>query len=84
MTASAATRVSSREPASAGQAPGWRLPLAACVVLAALSLLLPSEPTYDPWAWIIWGREITQADLVTTSGPSWKPLPVLFTTVAPL
>ena len=39
-----------------------------------------SAPTYDPWAWIIWGREITQWDLVTTNGPSWKPLPVLFTT----
>jgi hypothetical protein len=54
--------------------------LLACLGLAALSLLLVSAPTYDPWAWIIWGREITQWDLVTTDGPSWKPLPVLFTT----
>lgn len=54
--------------------------VAGSLVLAALSLLLPSAPTYDPWAWIIWGREITQWDLVTTNGPSWKPLPVLFTT----
>jgi hypothetical protein len=53
----------------------------ACVALAALTLLLPSAPTYDPWAWIIWGREIAHLDLVTTEGPSWKPLPVLFTTV---
>jgi hypothetical protein len=37
-------------------------------------------PTYDPWAWILWGREIAHADLVTTGGPSWKPLPILFTT----
>lgn len=51
------------------------------VLLAALSLLGPSTPTYDPWAWIIWGREITQLDLVTDTGPSWKPLPVAFTTV---
>jgi hypothetical protein len=51
------------------------------LVLAALTLLLPSAPTYDPWAWIIWGREIAHLDLVTTGGPSWKPLPVLFTTV---
>jgi len=56
------------------------LVLAACLGLAALSLLAVSAPTYDPWAWIIWGREITQLDLVTTNGPSWKPLPVLFTT----
>jgi hypothetical protein len=54
--------------------------LLACLALAALSLLMVSAPTYDPWAWIIWGREITQWDLVTTAGPSWKPLPVLFTT----
>jgi hypothetical protein len=54
--------------------------LIACLALAALSLFFPSAPTYDPWAWIMWGREIVQLDLVTTGGPSWKPLPVLFTT----
>ena len=26
-------------------------------------------PTYDPWAWIIWGREITEWDLDTRTGP---------------
>ncbi len=41
--------------------------------------MLPSVPTYDPWAWLIWGREILHGDLVTTTGPSWKPFPVLFT-----
>jgi hypothetical protein len=58
----------------------WRLLVLGCLALAALSLLLPSVPTYDPWAWIIWGREVAQGDLVTTTGPSWKPLPVIFTT----
>jgi hypothetical protein len=58
----------------------WRLLVLACLGLAALSLLLPSVPTYDPWAWIIWGREIAHLDLVTVNGPSWKPLPVFFTT----
>src|SRR5687768_14624182 len=51
----------------------------ACVAVAALSLLGPSTPTYDPWAWIIWGREVVHLDLVTEGGPSWKPLPILFT-----
>ncbi|MEA2390124.1 MAG: hypothetical protein QOK31_233 [Solirubrobacteraceae bacterium] len=55
--------------------------VAACAALAALSLLLPSTPTYDPWAWILWGREIASGDLSTLTGPSWKPLPALFTTV---
>ena len=59
----------------------WKALLLACLGLGALSLLGPSSPTYDPWAWIIWGREIGHLDLNTVSGPSWKPLPVLFTTV---
>jgi hypothetical protein len=58
----------------------WRLLLLGCIALAALSLTLPSVPTYDPWAWIIWGREVAHLDLVTQTGPSWKPLPVIFTT----
>ncbi len=53
---------------------------AVCLVVAALTLLLPSTPTYDPWSWIIWGREILHLDLDTSTGPSWKPLPILFTT----
>lgn len=60
--------------------PAWAL-VALSVAVAGLSLLLPSAPTYDPWAWIIWGREITELDLDTVYGPSWKPLPVLFTTL---
>jgi hypothetical protein len=60
---------------------GWWWLLGGCLALAALSLVVwVSAPTYDPWAWIMWGREITEWDLVTTQGPSWKPLPVLFTT----
>jgi hypothetical protein len=87
MSAPGAARVLSRLPpppprADAVSAPvrPWRLLLLACLALATLSLLLPSVPTYDPWAWIIWGREILHGDLVTTTGPSWKPLPVIFTT----
>jgi hypothetical protein len=48
--------------------------------LAGLSLLLPWEPVYDPWGWLVWGRETAGLSLDTSSGPSWKPLPVLFTT----
>lgn len=80
----AGIRPASGRPASAPPASGsttiWLL-LAACLALAALSLLLPSAPTYDPWSWINWGREIAQLDLNTVSGPSWKPLPVVFTTL---
>ena len=58
----------------------WRLLVLGCLALAALAHFLPAGPTYDPWAWIIWGREITEWNLDTRTGPSWKPLPVLFTT----
>jgi hypothetical protein len=50
-----------------------------CLAVAAVTLLFPSTPTYDPWAWILWGREIAHFDLVTEGGPSWKPFPMLFT-----
>lgn len=61
------------------------LAVAVCLLLAGISLLGPSEPSYDPWAWLVWGREIAHFGLNTTGGPSWKPLPVIFTTAfAPL
>jgi hypothetical protein len=59
---------------------GVMLLVLGCLLLAALAHYLPAGPTYDPWAWISWGREITEWDLDTRTGPSWKPLPVLFTT----
>ena len=59
--------------------------IAGSLLLGFLSLLLPSAPTYDPIAWLIWGREIAHLDLSTVHGPSWKPLPVIVTTItAPL
>jgi hypothetical protein len=53
--------------------------LAGALALAALSLLLPSPLAFDPWAWTVWGREVGRLTLDTSSGPSWKPFPVLFT-----
>jgi hypothetical protein len=68
------------------RAAGSSAPLAvlACLVLAALSVaVLPTVPSYDPWSWIVWGREVSDPHLsfVLSGGPSWKPLPFLFTTV---
>ena len=44
---------------------------------------LPTVPSYDPWSWIVWGREVSDPHLsfVVGGGPSWKPLPFLFTVV---
>ena len=47
--------------------------------LALLSLPVAFAPTYDPWAWLVWGRETVALDLDTDPGPSWKPLPVMIT-----
>ena len=52
----------------------------AALVVAALSLLRPYALAFDPLAWTVWGREVGRLALDTSSGPSWKPFPVLFTT----
>jgi hypothetical protein len=57
------------------------LVVAALAVAAASLVVLPGSPAYDPWAWIVWGREVAHLDLSTPSGPSFKPLPVAVTTV---
>src|SRR4051794_20917748 len=50
----------------------------ACLLVGIASLTLPSGPTYDPYAWLIWGRDLAHLDLVTTGGgTSWKPLPAI-------
>ena len=55
--------------------------IAGALGLSALSLLLPWAIAFDPWAWISWGRDITHLSLDTSDGPSWKPLPVVATTI---
>jgi hypothetical protein len=56
----------------------------AWLAAAAGSLALPGVPTTDPWAWVVFGREIVGPGpgLSTISPTGWKPLAVLFT--APL
>ncbi len=58
----------------------------ACLGLAAVSLaVLPAAPAYDPWMWLLWGRELAAGGLDTADGPAFKPLPVaICTLLAPL
>ncbi len=52
------------------------------VGLASVSLLLVlPAPSYDPWAWLLWGRELAGGELNTLEGPAFKPLPVALCTV---
>ena len=34
------------------------------------------RPAYDPWAWLLWGREVASRDAEHRRGPAFKPLPV--------
>jgi hypothetical protein len=52
---------------------------AASLIIALISLSIPSTPSYDPWSWLLWGRQVIHGHLDTQGGPSWKPLPMLFT-----
>lgn len=84
LTAPAAAQRKTHPAAFTARLTGARLYAALAglaLVVGALSLLLPSTPSYDPWAWLVWGREIVHFKLHTTGGPSWKPLPVIFTTL---
>lgn len=59
--------------------------VAGCLTVAGVSLAFRASIAFDPWTWLVWGREVAGWRLDTTGGPSWKPLPVLVTTVlAPL
>ena len=59
-----------------------------CLALAIISVhTLPSVPDYDEFSWIVWGRELAHQVVGAPQpfnllgGPSWKPFPVLFTTI---
>lgn len=59
-----------------------RLPLILCLALTGVSmfLVLPA-PSYDAWAWLLWGGEVVSGELSTLDGPAFKPLPVAVATL---
>lgn len=73
--------VAAPEAGSSPQRSWTGVAVAACVAVSVASLALPATLAFDPWAWLVWGREVGHLGLDTTGGPSWKPLPVLVTTV---
>jgi hypothetical protein len=51
-------------------------------VLAASILfvvVVGMRPSYDPYGWLVWGRQVLHWNLNTDGAPSWKPLTFLFT-----
>ena len=79
-----ASTVRTARPLAANRAHGRAALCAGCVALAVASLALPSAPSYDPWAWLVFGKELATPGLgfSTVAHTGWKPLAVLFT--APL
>jgi hypothetical protein len=77
--------------AVAARSSGWLpdvIALVVCLVLGVISVLtLPSLPGFDSFSWVVWGHEIAHhvigppLPLIFRGGPSWKPLPVGFTTI---
>jgi hypothetical protein len=66
------------------QARSARVWVAVCVAVAVISwAALPTVPSYDPFSWVVWGREVIEPHLAffVGDGPSWKPLPFGFTVV---
>lgn len=63
--------------------PSYAAILLGSLALAGLSLLaLPHGLAYDPWSWLVWGREALHLHLDTReAGTSVKPLPMAITTV---
>ncbi len=57
------------------------LAIAVAVVLLATLVVLwaRTRPGYDPYGWLVWGRQTIRGALDTNAAPSWKPLPYLFT-----
>ncbi|MGE3286270.1 MAG: hypothetical protein AB7J32_09230 [Pseudonocardia sp.] len=56
----------------------WLAP-AACVLAAVASLRVPAMLGFDPWVWLIWGRELLHGLPTNDGSLAWKPLPVLVT-----
>ena len=79
-----ASTVRTARPLAANRAFGRAALCGGCVALAVASLALPSAPSFDPWAWLVFGKELATPGpgFSTVAHTGWKPLAVLFT--APL
>jgi multisubunit Na+/H+ antiporter MnhB subunit len=59
--------------------PWW----SATVALALLSIVTAywagTRPGFDPYGWLVWGRQTLLGSLDTNAAPSWKPLSYIFT-----
>jgi hypothetical protein len=59
--------------------PWWTTGVGITVLSAVIVLLARTRPGFDPYGWLVWGRQTLTLSLDTNAAPSWKPLPYLFT-----
>ncbi|MGZ6876371.1 MAG: hypothetical protein ACXVFR_08390 [Nocardioidaceae bacterium] len=66
-----------------GDGRDWALMVVGAVVLAGVTVVvLPRGIAYDPWSWLIWGREIGHLGLDTRhAATAVKPLPIFVDTL---
>ena len=59
--------------------PGWSTVVALGVFSVILVLVTGTRPGYDPYGWLVWGKQTLHWNLDTNGAPSWKPLAYIFT-----
>ncbi|MGI8903732.1 MAG: hypothetical protein ACR2IP_08785 [Solirubrobacteraceae bacterium] len=49
------------------------------VISTLIVIWARTRPGFDPYGWLVWGRQTLTGSLDTNAAPSWKPLSYLFT-----
>ncbi|HLJ02864.1 MAG TPA: hypothetical protein VKT31_05455 [Solirubrobacteraceae bacterium] len=80
-TAAAPSQRPGRRPAVSRESLQRPLLIAAGLVVLSTAIVLwaRTRPGFDPFGWMVWGRQTVSGSLNTNAAPSWKPLPYLFT-----
>ena len=59
--------------------PGWSAGAALLAFSVVVVLVARTRPGYDPYGWLVWGKQTLHWNLDTNGAPSWKPLAYVFT-----
>jgi hypothetical protein len=59
--------------------PWWSATVALALLSAVITYWAGTRPGFDPYGWLVWGRQTLLGSLDTNAAPSWKPLSYIFT-----